>query len=94
MKRIKVIAVMGVLLCCLALAGTTNAISSAQYAIDWSAVGSGGGRVHSTSYSANITVGQPVISVSHSTGYGLCAGYWCEAGLAYRIYLPLVLQNR
>ena len=90
MKR-KVIVVISVFLFCLALTGTTNAMSSTQYAIDWSVVGSGGEPVHSTSYGANTTVGQPIVRLSQSTSYGLCSGYWCEAGMAYRIYLPAVL---
>jgi hypothetical protein len=90
MKR-QVIVVMGVFLFCLGLTGTANAISSVGYAIDWSVVGAGGEAIHSTSYSANTTVGQAIVRVSHNTSYGLCSGYWCDAVLEHRIYLPVVL---
>jgi len=42
----------------------------------WTVLGSGGGNIHSTNYTLDSTVGQDVIGIANSAGYGLGAGFW------------------
>ena len=49
--------------------------SSANYALNWSVVGSGGGEMISASYAMQSTVGQTAIETA-SGNYRLEAGYW------------------
>ncbi len=60
---------------CLLAAGGASAQSSANYALNWSVVGSGGCEMTSASYAMQSTVGQTAIGAS-SDGYRLEAGYW------------------
>ena len=93
MNKVKIVVLMVVLLCGLVLVSTSSAMSSAQYGIDWRVVGAGGSPMRSATYGLGGTAGQPAAGHSHSAGYLLCAGYWCGAVEAHRIYLPLVLRN-
>ncbi len=93
MQRVKIIAVTVVLLCCLMLVDTSSAMNSGQYAINWSVVGAGGGPVVSSNYGLESTAGQIAVGQSDSASYDLCTGYWCEAAIEYKIYLPLVLLD-
>ena len=49
--------------------------ASANYALNWSVVGSGGCEIASASYVMQSTVGQTAIGVA-SDGYTIEAGYW------------------
>jgi len=62
-------------LLCLLAAGGASAQSSANYALNWSAIGSGGGEIASASYTMQSTVGQTAIGIA-SDGYTIEAGYW------------------
>ncbi len=79
----------------LLLAAGVLAMSSANYWLDWFTplTGGGGGRASSAHYAVNFTIGQSAIGTSASTHYQGCLGYWCGAGIPYRVYLPLVLRN-
>ncbi len=68
-------AIVLVCLLCLLAAGGASAQTSANYALNWSVVGSGGCEMHSASYAMQSTVGQTAIGVA-SDGYTIEAGYW------------------
>ena len=69
------IAIVLVWLLCLLAAGGASAQTSANYALNWSVVGSGGCEIDSASYAMQSTVGQTAIGVA-SDGYTFEAGYW------------------
>ena len=93
MSKVKIAVLMVALLCGLVLVSTSSAMSSAQYGIGWHVVGAGGSPMRSATYGLGGTAGQPAVGHSHSASGKLCAGYWCGAVEAYRIYLPLVLRG-
>ena len=71
----KIQAIVLVWLLCLLAAGGASAQTSANYALNWSVVGSGGCEMTSASYAMQSTVGQTAIGVA-SDGYTIEAGYW------------------
>nr|QNT35462.1 hypothetical protein EKMJPAOO_00012 [uncultured Methanosarcinales archaeon] len=71
----KMQAIVLIWLLCLLAAGVASAQSSANYALNWSVVGSGGCEMASASYAMQSTVGQTVIGIA-SENYLLEAGYW------------------
>jgi hypothetical protein len=82
-----------VLLAGLLLAGTIRAMSSDNYRLEWfTPLTGGGGPADSSSYAANLTVGQSVIGVSASDHYRACLGYWCGKPF-HQVYLPLVTRE-
>lgn len=100
MRNRKTFAFTAAFLCCLLLAGAVWAMSSANYAIQWDVIGSGGGPTSSASYVLKSTVGQAAIGASHSASYRLGAGYWYGVtalvplpSAAYRIHLPIVMKQ-
>ena len=62
-------------LLCLLAAGGASAQSSANYALNWSVVGSGGCEMTSASYAMRSTVGQTAIGTLGDS-YTIEAGYW------------------
>lgn len=93
MKRIMILLL---LVFMLMMAGTSLAMSSPNYQLDWFTpmTGGGGGPANSTHYAANFTVGQTVVGASASEHYGSGLGYW--VGLLSDIihnFLPLVMKN-
>jgi hypothetical protein len=64
-----------VCLLCLLAAGGASAQTSANYALNWSVVGSGGCEMTSASYAMQSTVGQAAIGTL-GYGYTIEAGYW------------------
>lgn len=64
-----------VCLLCLLAAGDASAQASANYALNWSVVGSGGGEMTSASYAMQSTVGQTAIGPL-GDAYTIEAGYW------------------
>ena len=76
--------------------GSSLAMSSPSYRLDWftPTTGGGGGAVSSINYAANFTIGQTVIGPSASEHYGSGLGYWYGL-LSYilSIYLPLVMKS-
>jgi len=79
----------------LVLAAGVQAMSSANYRLDWFTplTSGGGGLASSAHYAINFTVGQSVTGAPASANYKGCLGYWCGAKIPYRINLPLVLRN-
>jgi hypothetical protein len=93
MKRIMILLL---LVAMLMMAGTSLAMSSTNYWLDWFTpmTGGGGGPASSTNYAANFTVGQTVVGASTSEHYGSGLGYWY--GLLSDIFhnfLALVMKN-
>ena len=84
-----------ILILCLLFVGSALAGSSDNYRIDWFTplTSSGGGTASSANYAVSYTVGQSVIGSSSSGNYEVCTGFWCEALSAFKIYLPLILNN-
>lgn len=69
-------------------------MASANYAIDWSAVGevSGAGGSSANYQLHEATIGQMAANTtSTSTNYALCTGWECSASV-YAVYLPLILR--
>ena len=66
-------------------------MNSANYALDWSAVGEvSGGASTSANYNLNATIGQMAANTSSaSANYGLCTGFECVANVL-SLYLPLI----
>jgi hypothetical protein len=66
-------------------------MNSANYALDWSAVGEiSGGASASASYRINATIGQMAANTSStSASFGLCTGFECVAN-TLSLYLPLI----
>ena len=64
-----------VCLLCLLAAGDASAQASANYALNWSVVGSGCGEMTSASYAIQSTVGQTAIGPL-GDAYPIEAGYW------------------
>ena len=66
-------------------------MSSANFALDWSAVGEiSGGASTSTNYKLNSTIGQMAANTgSASANFALCTGFECVAN-ALSLYLPLI----
>jgi hypothetical protein len=87
-------AILFTLLLVLLLVHGVQAMSSANFSLDWFTpiTSGGGGPASSTNYSANITIGQAVIGASSSPNYGAGLGYWYGFGLQYRVRLPLVVK--
>lgn len=64
------------------------------FAIPRWVIGGGGGESEVGGYALAGTVGEPVTGLGSGIGYEICSGFWCGAGgLAYEVYLPLVLRD-
>jgi len=81
-----------ILLFLLLLVHGAQAMSSANYAVDWLVplTGSGGGTASSAHYTARFTVGQAAINTSHSANYGIGLGFWYGILPNYWVRLPLI----
>jgi len=80
------------LLAALLLANMANAQSSAHYGLPWYVLAGGGGRVASTHYAMNGTVGQSAVGLSDDTLYGISSGYW-QNWPDHVVFLPLILKG-
>ncbi len=76
--------ILGALVVSLLLTGVAAAAANGP-SIDWWTIGGGGG--------SDTTVGQAVVGADSNGTHDLCAGFWCGAEAAYRIYLPMVLRD-
>ena len=85
-------AILLTLLLALLLTSAAQAMSSANYRLDWliPLTSGGGGEASSAHYVANYSVGQTVISESVSASYTARMGFW-QVFLRY-LRLPLVLK--
>jgi hypothetical protein len=85
-----------ILIILLLWAGSSLAMSSLNYRLDWFApmTGSGGVPVSSINYAASFTVGQTVVGASSSEHYGSGLGYWYGVlSDIYHNFLALVMKN-
>lgn len=58
--------------------------------VSWSVIGGGGGPVANGSYALDATVGEAVAGEEVNSSTMLCSGFWCDPGMPWRLYLPLV----
>lgn len=65
------------------------------YTLDWWTVDGGGQTEHDgTGYTLSGTIGQPDAGGWSGGGYTLDGGFWGGGGgVAYTVYLPLILRN-
>ena len=80
------------LLLALLLVTTVQAMSSANYSLDWLVplTGGGGGTAASANFEASYTIGQIVIGHSASTQYSLGMGFWQGLLDRFPIWLALI----
>lgn len=84
-----------VLLATLALAAGAQAMSSANYKIEWlmAFLGSGG-EASSTNYRAQFTVGQMAVGCSEGSNLRVCWGFWPGGEMPMpNIYLPVIMRQ-
>lgn len=92
MKRNWLIAI-AVLALVLVVAQVAQAMSSANYRLDWFApLTASGGASASANYGLKISIGQTVSQPSASSNYKAQMGYWAGAIDPYAIQLPLILK--
>jgi hypothetical protein len=74
--------------------GVILAQSSAQFNLERSVIGSGGGRSASASYRVEGTIGQSVASppTAGSSNFTLSSGYWF-AQTKMATYLPMIVKH-
>jgi len=84
----------GLLLVLLLLASSVQAMSSANYKLEWFTplTTGGGGPASSTHYAVNLTIGQTVVGRSASADYHASLGYWEGLFTGGWIYLPLTMR--
>jgi hypothetical protein len=84
----------GLLLVLLLLASSVQAMSSANYKLEWFTplTGAGGGPASSTHYAVNLTIGQTAVGRSESTNYHVGLGYWAGLLRGGWIYVPLAMR--
>jgi len=78
----------------LLLVQAAEAMSSANYALDWliPLTNGGGGRAASDHYTAQYTVGQTAIGKANSTSYGARLGFWQNFVQSWRLWLPFTTK--
>ena len=72
-----------------------QAMSSANFQLDWfTPLTGGGGPASSAHYAADVTFGQTVIGPSDSANYQAGLGYWygAEPGTGRHVYLPVIIR--
>jgi len=85
-------AILFTLLLLLLLAHGAQAMSSANFTLDWFTplTSNGGGPSNSDNYATNLTIGQTVIGASSSDNYSTGLGYWYGIFQQFRVRLPLI----
>lgn len=93
MQRVRIVLLL-VLIACLVMTVSTQAMSSPHYALDWMVpLSGGGGEAASAHYAVNVTMGQTAVGSAASDHYAGTLGYWYEiAGGAKLIYLPVAIK--
>lgn len=72
-----------------------QAMSSANYQLDWFTplTSGGGGPASSAQYAADLTIGQTVIGQADSANYQAGLGYWVGVGFSgWQVYLPVITR--
>jgi hypothetical protein len=92
MKRKHILLLLVVLLVALIFAQSVEAMASENYALNWYTLlhSAGGGAIASSSYQADLTVGQTAIRTSTSPNYQIRLGYWVEMLRQWSLSLPLI----
>ncbi|MFH1927153.1 MAG: hypothetical protein ABIK79_03115 [Chloroflexota bacterium] len=95
MKSMRVVTIVLMLLCCLALSGGALSARLTDYALPWYTLGGAGGQAESASYGLSATLGQTAMGVSSSTSYQARAGFWYGVAppVPPLLLLPLVLSS-
>ncbi len=65
-------------------------VAAGGMSASWSVIGGGGGPVVNGSYALDATVGEAVAGEAANSPTVLCSGFWCEPGMPWRVYVPLV----
>ena len=93
MKKPTMALVLGLAL--LTVAGGALAMVSPGYRLEWMEplTGSGGPRMASAGYAADVTAGQVGFEGMSSATYRVALGYWAGIRPVNRVYLPLVLRG-
>jgi len=66
-------------------------MGSANYALDWSSLGSGGGETVSSHYTLSSSIGGLAAGNSASVNYAGCSGFECVRRFLH-VYLPLIVR--
>lgn len=92
MKTKHILLLLVVLLAALIFAQSVEAMASENFALDWYTLldSAGGGRVASSHYQADLTIGQTTIRSSTSTNYQIRLGYWVDMLRQWSLNLPLI----
>ena len=95
MKNMRVVTIVLMLLCCLALSGGALSARLNGYDLPWHTLGSAGGQAKSASYGLSAALGQTATGVSSSTRYQVRAGFWYGVAppAPSLLLLPLVLSS-
>lgn len=92
MQRVRMVLLL-VLIVCLVVVVSTQAMSSPNYGLDWMVLLSGGGgQAASAQHAVNVTIGQSVIGGAGSAHYAGTLGYWYEIIGERLIYLPVAIK--
>jgi len=85
----------GLLLVLLLLASSVQAMSSANYKLEWFTplTTGGGGPASSTHYAVNLTIGQTAVGRATSVHYRAGLGYWEGLFTGSWNYLPLTMRQ-
>jgi hypothetical protein len=94
--RIRAALLLGIIILCVSVvaAAPSLAQTGSGYDLSWSTI-DGGGASASTGngYELGGTIGQPDAGMLNGGGYELSGGFWINAMIQSRIYLPLILRN-
>jgi len=69
----------------------SKAQTSTNYGLEWHILSGAVGKMCSTSFCLNSTLGQTMAGEFSGATYNLWAGYWQK--FSHNVYLPLVLRN-
>ena len=89
----KRMAILSGLIVALLVVSSALAMSSPNFRLDWNVGSSGGGPASSTTYQANITIGQTATGASTSASYAAELGYWSAFPFESEAYLPLIAKD-
>ncbi|MBN1875550.1 MAG: hypothetical protein JXA33_15095 [Anaerolineae bacterium] len=97
-KRTLFIVMVGLVVMWLLIAATW-VVAADGFNLGWYVISGGGNASSSADYVLMGTLGQPVASVSNSTGFRLGGGFWygiaeiVPAPLTYKVYLPYIFRD-
>ena len=94
MKLKRIIAIIAVVVAMLVLTSAVLAQSGGTFNLTWNSINGGGGRVTSSSYTMEGSIGQPYAGTLTSGSYSLTAGFQTQTEVATRheVYLPAILK--